>query len=81
MVIFTQEQNTICKKPGLLKNTVDEDSITHVQTIICRRLFACHLVDSRTIKRKKNASNDNKQLLDEVEHDIMNYQTEVCVIC
>ena len=25
-------------------------------------------------KEGKNASNDNKQLLDEVEHDIMNYQ-------
>ena len=25
-------------------------------------------------KKEKNISNDNKQLLDEVEHDIINYQ-------
>ena len=64
---ITHEQN-ICSKTHV-------DGITHEQTIICRQIFAGHVVGSRPMKRKeKNASNDNKQLLDEVEHDIMNYQ-------
>ena len=31
-------------------------------------------------KKEKFASNDNKQLLDEVEYDIMNYQNLVSVL-
>ena len=68
MVPITYEQNIICTKTGL-------DVTTHEQTIICRQLFAGHVAGSWPMERKeKNASNDNKQLLDEVEHDIMNYQ-------
>ena len=33
------------------------------------------------LTKSKNISFYNKQLLDEVEHDIMNYQTEIWVIC
>ena len=58
VVSITHEQNTICSK-----------------TLIWRQLFADHVVGSRLMKRmEKITSNDNKQLLDEVEHDIMNYQ-------
>ena len=45
------------------------DGTTYEYTIICRRLhvFAGHVVvHSRPMEREKNASNDNKQLLDEV---------------
>ena len=50
--------------------------ITHEQTIICRQLFEGHMVGSWPMERKKKCieSYDNKQLLDEVEHDILNYQ-------
>ena len=57
------EQNIICSKTHL-------DGTTQEQTIICRQLFAGHVVDSANGKEEKNASNDKKQLLDEVEHDI-----------
>ena len=30
------------------------DGIAHKQTIICRQLFAGHVVSSRSMKRKKN---------------------------
>ena len=41
------------------------DDIAHEQTIICKQLFAGHLVGSRPMKRKKIAPNDdaNYQLL------------------
>ena len=45
------------------------DGTTYEYTIICRRLhvFAGHVVvHSRPMEREKNASSDNKQLLDEV---------------
>ena len=41
----------------------DLDGITHEQTIICRQLFAGHLVDSRLMKGRKNElmiSNGNR---------------------
>ena len=47
MVSFTYEQNIICTQTKL------DDSV-HEQTIICRHLFAGHVVSSRPVKRKKN---------------------------
>ena len=35
------------------------DGITHEQTIICRQLFAGHVVGSQPMKRGKNPLNDN----------------------
>ena len=48
-VSFTHEQNIICSQTLL-------DDIAHEprQTIICRQLFAGHVVDFRPMKRKKN---------------------------
>ena len=47
MVSFTHGQNIICSQAQL-------DDIAHEQTIICRQLFAGHLVGSWPMKRKKN---------------------------
>ena len=47
MVSFTHEQNIICSQTKL-------NDIAHKQTIICRQLFAGHVVGSRPMKRKKN---------------------------
>ena len=44
---FTHEQNVICSQEKL-------DDITREQTIICRQLFAGHVVCSRPMKRTKN---------------------------
>ena len=44
---FTHEQNIICSQTLL-------DGIVYEQTIICRQLFAGHVVGSRPMKRKKN---------------------------
>ena len=44
---FTHVQNIICSQTQL-------DGIAHEQTIICRQLFAGHMVGSWPIKRKKN---------------------------
>ena len=46
-VSFTHVQNIICSQTQL-------DGIAHEQTIICRQLFAGHVVGSRPMKRKKN---------------------------
>ena len=46
-VSFTHVQNIICSQKQL-------DGIAHEQTIICRQLFAGHVVGSRPMKRKKN---------------------------
>ena len=52
-VSFTHVQNIICSQTQL-------DGIVHEQTIICRQLFAGHVVGSRPMKiKKKIASNDN----------------------
>ena len=56
MVLIAHEQNIICSKTHI-------DGTTHEQTIICRQLFAGHVVGSRPMKRKENASNDNNNLL------------------
>ena len=46
MVSFTHEQNSICSQKQL-------NDIAHEHTIICRQLFAGHVVGSRPMKRKK----------------------------
>ena len=50
-VSFTHVQNIICSQT--LSQT-ELDDIAHEQTIICRQLFAGHVVGSRPMKRKKN---------------------------
>ena len=45
MVPIAHEQNIICGKTRL-------DGTTHEQTIICRQLFAGHVVGSRPMERK-----------------------------
>ena len=53
MVSFTHVQNIICSQTQL-------GGIAHEHTIICRQLFADHVVGSRPMKKKeKLASNDN----------------------
>ena len=47
MVAITHVQNIICSQTQL-------DGIVHEQTIICRQLFAGHMVGSLSMKRKKN---------------------------
>ena len=47
MVSFTHEQNSICSQKQL-NDIVDE------HTIICRHLFAGHVVGSRPVKKKKH---------------------------
>ena len=46
-VSFTHVQNIICSQTQL-------DGIAHEQTIICRQLFAGHVVGFRPMKRNKN---------------------------
>ena len=46
-VSFTHVKNIICSQTQL-------NGIAHEQTIICRQLFAGHMVGSRPMKRKKN---------------------------
>ena len=47
MVSSTHEQNSICSQKQL-------NNIAHEHTIICRQLFAGHVVGSRPMKRKKH---------------------------
>ena len=47
MVSFTHEQNSICSQKQL-------NDIAHEHTIICRQLFASHVVGSRPVKKKKH---------------------------
>ena len=47
MVSSTHEQNSICSQKNL-------NDIAHEHTIICRQLFAGHVVGSRPMKRKKH---------------------------
>ena len=51
MVSFTHEQNSICSQKLTQKQLND---IAHEHTIICRQLFAGHVVDSPPMKRKKH---------------------------
>ena len=46
-VSFTHVQNIICSQTQL-------DDIAHEQTVICRQLFAGHVVGFQPMKRKKN---------------------------
>ena len=56
-VSFTHVQNIICSQTQL-------DGIAHEQTVICRQLFAGHVVASRPMKRKKKfALNGNSSSL------------------
>ena len=54
MASFTHEQNSICSQKQL-------NGFAHEHTIICRQLFAGHVVHFRPMKRKEHyfASNDN----------------------
>ena len=47
VVSFTRKQNSICRQKEL-------NDIAHDHTIICRQLFAGHVVGSRPMKRKKH---------------------------
>ena len=47
MVSSTHEQNSICSQKKL-------NDIAHEHTIICRQLFAGHMVGSWPMKRKKH---------------------------
>jgi len=47
VVLIMHEQNFICSQ-------TKKDDIVHKQTIICRQLFAGHVVRFRPIKRKNN---------------------------
>ena len=47
LVSFTHGLNIICRQTNL-------DDIVHEKTIICRQLFAGHMVGSRPMKRKKD---------------------------
>ena len=57
VVSFTHGQNIICSQAQL-------DDIAHEQTIICRQIFAGHLVGSRSMKRKKNLQRMIKTVTD-----------------
>ena len=54
-VSFTHVQNIICSQTQL-------DGIAHEQTIICRQLFAGHVVGSRPMKRCWLSQANVKQL-------------------
>lgn len=52
VITFTHEQNIFCSETRL-------DGSAHENSIICRQLFAMHLVGSRPIEKVgQNASND-----------------------
>ena len=59
-VSFTHVQNIICSQTQL-------DGIAHEQTIICRQLFAGHVVGSRPLKRKKNLLRMKRCTMGDVE--------------
>ena len=48
VVYFTHEEKIICSQTHF-------DDIAHEQTIICKQLFAGHVVGSWPIKRKKHS--------------------------
>ena len=59
-VSFTHVQNIICSQTQL-------DGIAHEQTIICRQLFAGHVVGSRPMKRKKKLLRMKRCTMGDVE--------------
>ena len=59
-VSFTHVQNIICSQTQL-------DGIAHEQTIICKQLFAGHVVGSRPMKRKKNLLRMKRCTMGDVE--------------
>ena len=77
-VSFTHVQNIICSQT--LSQT-QLDGIAHEQTIICKQLFAGHVVGSRQMKRKKNLLwmiMNNYWI--RFSHDITNYQNLLSVL-
>ena len=60
MVSFMHVQNIICSQTQL-------DGIAHEQTIICRQLFAGHVVGSRPMKRKKKLLRMKRCTMGDVE--------------
>ena len=59
-VSFTHVQNIICSQTQL-------DGIAHEQTIVCRQLFAGHVVGSRPMKRKKKLLRMKRCTMGDVE--------------
>ena len=59
---FTHEQNIIWSQIKL-------DDITREQTIICRQLFADHVVGSRPMKRTKNVQRMIMPFIDVLHYD------------
>ena len=71
-VAITHEQNIICSKTHI-------DSTAHEQTIICRQLFAGHVVGSRPMKKEgNNASNDNRAYLLRTEITKSHQNNHIC---
>ena len=56
MVLFIHEQNIICSQTQL-------DDIAHEQTVICRQLFAGHMLGFRPVKRRKNLHQIIKEMI------------------
>ena len=56
MVLFIHEQNIICSQTQL-------DDIAHEQTVICRQLFAGHMLGFRPMKRRKNLHQIIKEMI------------------
>ena len=56
MVLFMHEQNIIRSQTQL-------DDIAHERTIICRQLFAGHMLGFWPVKRKKNLHRITKEII------------------
>ena len=52
--IFTQERSLKEQEQNIICSQTQLDDIAPEQTIVCRQLFAAHMVGSRPVKRKKN---------------------------
>ena len=61
-VSFTHAQNIICSQTPF-------DGIAHERTIICRQLFADHVVGSRPMKRTKNLQRMIMPFIDVLHYD------------
>ena len=58
VVSSTHEQNSICSQKKM-------NDIAHEHTIICRQLFAGHVVGSRPMKRKKHL---HRMIIRKIKH-------------
>ena len=56
VVLFIDEQNIICSQTQL-------HDIAHEQTVICRQLFAGHMLGFRPMKRRKNLHQIIKEMI------------------